>query len=74
MHVVGASSLAAGHKTLIPQLKESLTKMGGDHIVLIAGGVIPEQDYEFLYNNGCSAIFGPGTKITDASNKIIDMI
>lgn len=74
VHIVGASSLAAGHKTLIPQLKQALVDQGGDHIVLIAGGVIPAEDYDFLYKNGCSAVFGPGTKITDASNQILDMI
>lgn len=74
VHIVGASSLAAGHKTLIPKLKEALVAQGGDHIVLIAGGVIPAEDYDFLYEHGCAAIFGPGTKITDASNKIIDML
>merc|ERR1711937_493708 len=63
VHIVGASSLAAGHKTLIPQLKQALVDQGGDHIVLIAGGVIPAEDYDFLYKNGCSAVFGPGTKI-----------
>ena len=68
MHIVGASSLAAGHKTLIPKLKEALAALGGSHIVLIAGGVIPAEDYDFLHKNGCAAIFGPGTKITDASN------
>ena len=74
VHVVGASSLAAGHNTLIPALKKALVDQGGDHIVLVAGGVIPAQDYDFLHKNGASMIFGPGTKITDASNSIIDMI
>ena len=74
VHVVGASSLAAGHLTLIPALKEELKKQGGEHIVLVAGGVIPEQDYDALYKGGAQLIFGPGTKITDASNKIIDHV
>ena len=74
MHVVGASSLAAGHLTLIPALKAELKKQGGEHIILVAGGVIPEQDYDALYEGGAQLIFGPGTKITDASNKIIDHI
>ena len=74
MHVVGASSLAAGHNTLIPALKKALAEQGGDHIVLVCGGVIPAQDYDFLLKSGCSMIFGPGTKITDASNNIIDLI
>ena len=74
VHVVGASSLAAGHKTLIPALKKALIEQGGDHIVFVCGGVIPLEDYEFLHKEGCSMIFGPGTKITDASNKIIKML
>ena len=68
VHVVGASSLAAGHKTLIPALKEELVKQGGEHIILVAGGVIPFEDYDFLKEKGAELIFGPGTKITDASN------
>ena len=74
VHIVGASSLAAGHKTLIPALKKALKEQGGEHIVLVVGGVIPQGDYEFLHANGASMIFGPGTKITDASNKIIKML
>ncbi len=74
MHVVGASSLAAGHNTLIPALKKALKDQGGEHIVLVVGGVIPAQDYDFLLKNGAAMVFGPGTKITDASNKIIDML
>ena len=74
VHVVGASSLAAGHKTLIPALRDELVKQGGEHIILIAGGVIPLEDYEFLKQAGAECIFGPGTKITDASNEIIEMI
>merc|ERR1711990_832232 len=63
VHVVGASSLAAGHKTLVPQLVEELTKLGRPDILVIAGGVIPPQDYEFLYQKKVAAIFGPGTRI-----------
>lgn len=74
MHIVGASSLAAGHNTLIPQLKQALKKQGGDHIILICGGVIPAGDYDFLLKNGASMVFGPGTKVTDAAVKIIDLI
>ena len=74
VHIVGASSLAAGHNTLIPALKQALVDQGGEHIVLVCGGVIPAQDYDFLKANGASMIFGPGTKITDASNSIIDLI
>lgn len=74
VHVVGASSLAAGHKTLVPALKEQLIKQGGEHIILVAGGVIPFEDYDFLKAQGAQLIFGPGTKITDASNQIIELI
>lgn len=72
--MVGASSLAAGHNTLIPALKKELEKQGGEHILLVAGGVIPAEDYDSLLKGGASLIFGPGTKITDASNNIIDLI
>lgn len=74
VHIVGASSLAAGHNTLIPALKKALIAQGGEHIVLVVGGVIPAQDYDFLLKNGAAMVFGPGTKITDASNKIIEML
>ena len=71
VHVVGASSLAAGHKTLVPQLIEELKKLGRDDIMVIAGGVIPAQDYEFLYESGVKGIFGPGTVISIAAQKIL---
>ena len=71
VHVVGASSLAAGHKTLIPQLIEELRKLGRDDILVIAGGVIPPQDYQFLYDAGVKAIFGPGTIISVAAQRIL---
>ncbi len=74
VHIVGASSLAAGHNTLIPALKKALIDQGGEHIVLVVGGVIPAGDYDHLYKSGASLIFGPGTKITDASNKIIALL
>ncbi|MBZ0178886.1 MAG: methylmalonyl-CoA mutase [Melioribacteraceae bacterium] len=74
VHVVGMSSLAAGHKTLLPQLVEELKKLGREDIIVIIGGVIPHQDYEFLYEHGASAIFGPGTKIPKAGIKIMDEI
>ncbi|XP_060081174.1 methylmalonyl-CoA mutase, mitochondrial-like [Ylistrum balloti] len=72
VHVVGVSSLAAGHKTLIPQLIEELKDIGRSDILVIAGGVIPPQDYDFLYEAGVSQIFGPGTRIPDAAEKIVD--
>ena len=74
VHVVGMSSLAAGHKTLLPQLVEELKKLGREDIIVIAGGVIPAQDYEFLYEHGASAIFGPGTKIPEAGIKLMELI
>lgn len=72
VHVVGMSSLAAGHKTLLPQLIGELTKLGRGDIMVIVGGVIPAQDYDFLLANGAAAIFGPGTVIPDAALKILD--
>jgi len=72
VHVVGMSSLAAGHKTLLPQLVEELRKRGRDDIMVVIGGVIPAQDYEFLRASGASAIFGPGTIIPVAAKKVIE--
>lgn len=74
MHVLGVSSLAAGHKTLIPQVIEELKKHGRDDILVIAGGVIPVQDYKFLYDAGVAAIFGPGTSVSDAAIKILQIL
>jgi methylmalonyl-CoA mutase len=74
VHVVGASSLAAGHKTLVPQLIAELEKAGRPDIMVVAGGVIPEQDYDFLYDAGCVGIFGPGTKISLAAKEILDIL
>ncbi|WP_375162372.1 methylmalonyl-CoA mutase [Bacillus sp. V3B] len=74
VHVVGMSSLAAGHKTLLPQLVEELRKLGREDIVVVVGGVIPAQDYEFLKQNGASAIFGPGTVIPAAAQKVLEEI
>ncbi len=71
VHVVGISSLAAGHKTLLPQLVEELGKLGRDDIMVVIGGVIPAQDYQFLYDNGASAIFGPGTVVPVAAQKVL---
>jgi methylmalonyl-CoA mutase len=71
VHLVGASSLAGGHKTLIPELIESLKKIGREDILVVAGGVIPEKDYDFLTQKGVSFIFGPGTVITDAAKEIL---
>jgi methylmalonyl-CoA mutase len=74
VHVVGMSSLAAGHKTLLPKLLEELKKLGRPDIIVICGGVIPAQDYDFLYEHGASAIFGPGTKIPTSGIKIMKLI
>nr|MBS0020275.1 methylmalonyl-CoA mutase [Gammaproteobacteria bacterium] len=72
VHVVGVSSLAAGHKTLVPQLVEELRKLGREDIMVVAGGVIPAQDYEFLRSNGAAAVFGPGTVIPVAAQKVLE--
>ncbi|WP_045517498.1 methylmalonyl-CoA mutase [Neobacillus niacini] len=74
VHVIGMSSLAAGHKTLLPQLAAELKKLGREDILMVIGGVIPAQDYQFLYDNGASAIFGPGTIIPVAAQKVIKEI
>jgi len=74
VHVVGVSSLAAGHKTLIPQLIEELKRLGREDILVVAGGVIPPQDYDFLYKAGVAAIFGPGTPVTKAACTIMEML
>jgi len=74
VHVIGMSSLAGGHKTLLPQLIAELKKLGREDIIVICGGVIPVQDYEFLYEQGAAAIFGPGSKIPEAAIKIMEEI
>ncbi|MEM0942703.1 MAG: methylmalonyl-CoA mutase [Pseudomonadota bacterium] len=74
VHVVGISSQAAGHKTLAPKLIEALRAQGADDIIVICGGVIPHQDYEFLYGSGVKAIFGPGTNIPEAAANILGLI
>jgi len=74
VHVVGASSLAAGHKTLVPQLVEELRKQGAEDIVVIAGGVIPRQDYDYLYKAGVKCIFGPGTPIPQSAREVLDAV
>ncbi|GFZ90913.1 methylmalonyl-CoA mutase [Elstera cyanobacteriorum] len=74
VHAIGVSSLAAGHKTLLPQLIEALKDKGGGDIVVICGGVIPRQDYQFLLDAGVSAVFGPGTNVLDAAQVVLDLI
>ncbi len=71
VHIIGMSSLAAGHKTLLPQLVSELENLGREDILVICGGVIPAQDYDFLRANGAAAIFGPGTVIPVAAEKLL---
>ncbi len=74
VHVLGVSSLAAGHKTLVPQVIEELKKLGREDILVIVGGVIPAQDYDFLYKAGAAAIFGPGTSVAKAACQIMELL
>ena len=74
VHIIGVSSLAAGHKTLIPQLFEELKKLGREDIMVIAGGVIPAQDYDFLYKAGVAAIFGPGTSVAYSAATMMKLL
>ena len=74
VHILGVSSLAAGHKTLIPQVIDELKKLGRDDILIMAGGVIPAQDYQFLYESGVAAIFGPGTSVAKAAKQILEIL
>jgi methylmalonyl-CoA mutase len=74
VHIVGASSLAAGHKTLIPQLAAELKKLNREDILIVVGGVVPAQDYDFLYENGATAIFGPGTVVPAAARRIMETL
>ncbi|WP_130736469.1 methylmalonyl-CoA mutase [Flavobacterium sp. J27] len=74
VHILGVSSLAAGHKTLVPQVIAELQKYGREDIMVIVGGVIPAQDYQFLFDAGAVAVFGPGTKISDAAIQILEVL
>ncbi len=74
VHIVGASSLAAGHKALVPQLIAELKNLGGEGILVVAGGVIPPGDYQFLYDAGVSGVFGPGTAITESADKVLSAL
>ncbi|WP_414087658.1 methylmalonyl-CoA mutase [Rhizobium sp. BR 314] len=74
VQVIGMSSLAAGHKTLAPQLVEALKEKGADQVIVVVGGVIPRQDYDFLLEHGVSAVFGPGTNVLYAANSILDLL
>jgi methylmalonyl-CoA mutase len=74
VHIVGASSLTAGHKTLVPGLVEELKKQGGEDIQVVAGGIIPPRDYDYLYERGVKAVFGPGTSVIDSATRTLDLI
>jgi len=74
VHILGISSLAAGHKTLAPMVIEELKKLGREDILVIAGGVIPPQDYQFLYDAGVVGIFGPGTSVAKAAIDILTLL
>ena len=74
VHVVGVSSLAAGHKSLVPQLVAALKAKGGEEIKVVVGGVIPPADYDLLYKAGARAVFGPGSVVTDAANKVLNIL
>jgi methylmalonyl-CoA mutase len=74
VHILGVSSLAAGHKTLVPQVIEAMQKLGRDDIMVIVGGVIPPQDYQFLFDAGAVAVYGPGTKISEAAIEMLEIL
>ena len=74
VHILGISSLAAGHKTLVPQVIEELKKHDREDIMVIVGGVIPSQDYQYLFDAGATAVYGPGTKISDAAIEILQVL
>jgi len=74
VHVVGASSLAAGHKTLVPQLIQELKKKGAENIIVVCGGVIPRQDYDYLLEQGVAAIFGPGSNVLECARTVLDLL
>jgi methylmalonyl-CoA mutase len=74
VHVLGISSLAAGHKTLIPQVIQELKSYGIEDVIVVAGGVIPEQDYAFLHEQGVDFVFGPGTVIAEAAIDILEKL
>src|SRR5207248_2742654 len=74
VHIVGVSTLAAGHLTLVPQLREELARLGRDDILIVVGGVIPPQDYPALYQAGAAAVFGPGTVIGEAADQLLRVL
>jgi methylmalonyl-CoA mutase len=74
VHILGVSSLAGGHKTLIPQVIQELRKLGREDIIVVAGGVIPQKDYEFLFDSGVASVFGPGTSIPEAAKELLNLL
>jgi methylmalonyl-CoA mutase len=74
VHVIGVSSLAAGHKTLLPQLVETLKAKGAENIVVVCGGVVPRQDYQYLFDHGVAAVFGPGSNVLDCARAVLDIL
>ena len=74
VHILGVSSLAAGHKTLVPQVIEELKKLGREDIMVVVGGVIPPQDYDFLFQAGAACVFGPGTVISESAIKMMELL
>jgi methylmalonyl-CoA mutase len=74
VHILGISSLAAGHKTLVPKVLEELKNFGREDILVIVGGVIPKQDYQFLFDKGVAGIYGPGTKIPEAAIEVLQLL
>jgi methylmalonyl-CoA mutase len=74
VHILGISSLAAGHKTLVPQAIEELKKLGREDIMVVVGGVVPPQDYDYLYQHGVLGVFGPGTVLSKAASQILEVM
>ena len=74
VHIVGVSSLAAGHKTLVPSLINTLQELGRGDIMVVVGGVIPKNDYDFLFKAGVFGIYGPGTKLSESAIEILDLL
>ncbi len=74
VHIVGVSSLAAGHKTLVPELVRFLKEHGGEDIMVVVGGIIPHKDYQFLYDSGAALVFGPGTPIPESVSRVLDAL
>jgi len=74
VHAIGVSTLAAGHKTLVPELIRALKEQGAQEVVVVVGGVVPQQDYEYLKNAGVAAVFGPGTVVSEAARTVLKAI